>query len=52
MYFAVGWPKQLTDPLHDWPVLCVSCNHDRLLFAVLGQDAVSLWYCKVGTSSS
>ena len=47
MYFAVGWPKHLADPQHDWPVLATECNHDRLLFAVLGQDTLSIWYCKV-----
>ena len=50
MYFPVGWPKQLNaaQPTGDLrPLVHISSNQDRLLFAVLTHSSISVWYCKV-----
>lgn len=48
MYFAIGWPKILNIPeLGDSVIKQVICNRDKTLFAILTDDALSIWYCKV-----
>lgn len=49
MYFPVGWPKVLDIPN---PNTCCSirqvvCNRDKLLFAILLDDSLSIYFCKV-----
>lgn len=48
MYFPIGWPKVLKIP--EWgqtSIKQVTSNRDRILFAILTDDALSIWYCKV-----
>lgn len=49
MYFAIGWPKILNIPeLGDNSIIKqVICNRDKTLFAILTNDTLSIWYCKV-----
>lgn len=49
MYFAIGWPKILNIPeLGDNSIIKqVICNRDKTLFAILTDDTLSVWYCKV-----
>lgn len=47
MYFAVGWPKLLQVAYKDSSVVHISSSYDRLLFVVLTQSTVSIWFCKV-----
>ncbi|KAK9744460.1 RIC1 [Popillia japonica] len=47
MYFPIGWPKVLKIP--EWgqaSIKQVTSNRDRILFAILTDDALSIWYCK------
>ncbi len=50
MYFPVGWPKQLglaadcSD--ENSRLVHVSTNRERLLFCVLTEGALNIWYCK------
>ncbi|KAK3091743.1 hypothetical protein FSP39_022283 [Pinctada imbricata] len=47
MYFPLGWPKYLTDPRQDSLSLqYVISSCDRMLFAVISDDTVSVWYSK------
>ncbi|XP_033737683.1 RAB6A-GEF complex partner protein 1-like [Pecten maximus] len=47
MYFPIGWPKYLKETQRDSPPLqYVISNCDRMLFAVLSEDTLSIWYCK------
>ncbi|XP_071135272.1 guanine nucleotide exchange factor subunit RIC1-like isoform X2 [Mytilus edulis] len=47
MYFPVGWPKYLKETQHDSPPLqYIISSCDRMLFAILCQDTISIWYCK------
>lgn len=47
MYFPIGWPKvlKLDNNLSSLREIC--CNKDRILFAVLTDNALSIWFCKV-----
>lgn len=48
MYFPVGWPKVLSVPeLGDSIIKQVICNRDKILFAILTDDSLSIWFCKV-----
>ncbi|XP_065214700.1 guanine nucleotide exchange factor subunit Rich isoform X2 [Planococcus citri] len=46
MYFPLGWPKVLRlDPdIVSLKEIC--CNRERILFAVLTDNAISIWYCR------
>ncbi|XP_064624282.1 guanine nucleotide exchange factor subunit RIC1-like isoform X2 [Lineus longissimus] len=47
MYFTVEWPKHIRIPQQDpSPLVHVSSNRDRLLFAVLTANSLSIWFCK------
>lgn len=46
MYFAVGWPKLLQVAHKDSSLVQISSSYDRLLFVVLTQSTVSIWFCK------
>ena len=48
MYFPIGWPKCLHLDENDAKLLYVASNLERLLFAILTEDSICLWYCKVG----
>jgi hypothetical protein len=48
MYFPVGWPRVLNVPqLGQCSVRQVVCNRDKILFAILTDDCLSVWFCKV-----
>ncbi|XP_063921196.1 guanine nucleotide exchange factor subunit Rich-like isoform X2 [Zophobas morio] len=47
MYFPTGWPKVIRIPkLGQTCIKQISCNRDRILFAVLTDDALTIWFCK------
>ena len=46
MYFPVGWPKYL-HMNSDSPLVSITSNPERILFAILTEHSISLWYCKV-----
>ncbi|XP_068967131.1 guanine nucleotide exchange factor subunit Rich [Bombus flavifrons] len=45
MFFPIGWPRVLntTEPEK---ITAVVCNRDKILFAVLTTDTLTIWYCK------
>lgn len=48
MYFPIGWPKILRTPeLSDENIIQVVCNRDKILFVVLTDDTISVWFTKV-----
>ncbi|XP_075216315.1 guanine nucleotide exchange factor subunit Rich [Lycorma delicatula] len=48
MYFPVGWPKVLDIPNQNasCSIHQVVCNRDKLLFAILSDDTLSIYFCK------
>ncbi|XP_017769219.1 PREDICTED: guanine nucleotide exchange factor subunit Rich [Nicrophorus vespilloides] len=47
MYFPIGWPKVLQIPdLGGTHIKQVTSNRDRILFAILTDDTLSIWFCK------
>ncbi|XP_022920815.2 guanine nucleotide exchange factor subunit Rich [Onthophagus taurus] len=47
MYFPIGWPKVFKIPeLGTARIKQVTCNRDRVLFAILTDDSVAVWFCK------
>lgn len=46
MYFAVGWPKLLQVVHRDSHLVHISANCDRMLFVVLTQSTIGIWFCK------
>ncbi|XP_060529369.1 guanine nucleotide exchange factor subunit Rich-like isoform X1 [Cylas formicarius] len=47
MYFPIGWPKVIHTPeLGQWTLRQVTCNRDRILVAILTDDALAIWFCK------
>ncbi|KAF5272536.1 hypothetical protein FQA39_LY07860 [Lamprigera yunnana] len=47
MYFPVGWPKVLKLPeLGQTTIRHITSNRDRILFAILTDDTLALWFCK------
>lgn len=48
MYFPIGWPKTLDAfGSNGNPFVQVVCNRDKILFAVLTEDTLVIWFCKV-----
>lgn len=48
MYFPIGWPKYLNLKQDGNDHLTyITCNRYRMLFAVLTQNSISIWHCKV-----
>ncbi|XP_050445282.1 guanine nucleotide exchange factor subunit Rich isoform X3 [Cataglyphis hispanica] len=45
MFFPVGWPRVLNSN-EPSEINAVVCNRDKILFAVLTTDALTIWYCK------
>jgi hypothetical protein len=45
MFFPVGWPRVLNSSEPN-KINAVVCNRDKILFAVLTTDALTIWYCK------
>lgn len=47
MYFAIGWPKHLdTASFGDQPIRQICCDRVKILFAILTDDALAIWYTK------
>lgn len=48
MYFPIGWPKVIKIPeLGQTKLKQIVCNRDKILFAILTDDSLSIWFCKV-----
>lgn len=48
MYFPVGWPKILDTPNSDeFRIIKILCDRIKILFAILTEDSLSIWYTKV-----
>lgn len=48
MYFPIGWPKVIKTPeLGHSSIKHITCNRDRILFAILTDDSLAVWFCKV-----
>ncbi|XP_067001739.2 guanine nucleotide exchange factor subunit Rich [Anabrus simplex] len=47
MYFPIGWPRELNIPqAYSCDIRQVVCNRDKILFAILTDDSLSIWFCK------
>ncbi|XP_047001163.1 guanine nucleotide exchange factor subunit Rich [Schistocerca americana] len=47
MYFPIGWPRILNVPrCGPCRIRQVVCNRDKILFAILTDDSLSVWFCK------
>lgn len=48
MYFPIGWPKVVQVPDSGQSSLKqIKCNRDRILVAILTDDVLAIWFCKV-----
>lgn len=49
MYFPIGWPKVIKIPELDKNdnIKEITSNRDRILFAILTDDSLAIWFCKV-----
>lgn len=49
MYFPIGWPKVLNDNIDNGNEECrkILCNRDRILFAVLSDSQITIWFSMV-----
>ncbi|XP_065331674.1 guanine nucleotide exchange factor subunit Rich isoform X2 [Cloeon dipterum] len=45
MYYPVGWPRVLKLPRRLLSIRQVVNNRDKLLYAVLSDDSLSIWFC-------
>lgn len=49
MYFPIGWPKVLKPIGADNQIIRqIVSNRDKILFASLTDDSLTVWFCKVG----
>ncbi|XP_057664090.1 guanine nucleotide exchange factor subunit Rich [Diorhabda carinulata] len=47
MYFPVGWPKVIKTPeLGDSTIKHITSNRDRILFAIITDDCLGIWFCR------
>ncbi|CAH1993437.1 unnamed protein product [Acanthoscelides obtectus] len=47
MYFPIGWPKVIKTPeLGHGKIKQITCNRDRILFAILTEESLAIWFCK------
>lgn len=52
MYFPIGWPKVLNiQNRKNCSIRQLICNRDKILFAVLTDDTLLIYYCKVSLES-
>lgn len=50
MYFPIGWPKVLKNVGADNQIIKqIVSNRDKILFASLSDDCLTVWFCKVHT---
>lgn len=48
MYFPIGWPKILdTLSLGDQIIRKICCDRVKILFTVLTDNSISIWFTKV-----
>lgn len=48
MYFPIGWPRVLQDIGADNEIIKqIVSNRDKVLFASLSDDCLTVWFCKV-----
>lgn len=48
MYYPVGLPRRLWIPgRHHGRVKAIVCNRDRILFAVLTENSIWIWFSRV-----
>lgn len=48
MYFPIGWPKVLKNLGADNQIIKqIVSNRDKILFASLSDDCLTVWFCKV-----
>lgn len=48
MYFPLGWPKVLkTSEVGHEVIKHIKCNRDRILFSIITDDSLAIWFCKV-----
>lgn len=54
MYFPIGWPKVIKVAELGGGIIIrqVTCNRDRILFAILTDDSLAIWFCKVKKNSN
>ncbi|XP_015171463.1 PREDICTED: guanine nucleotide exchange factor subunit Rich isoform X2 [Polistes dominula] len=45
MFFPIGWPRVLNCTEPD-KIKAIVCNRDKILFAILTTDFLTIWYCK------
>ncbi|XP_072379724.1 guanine nucleotide exchange factor subunit Rich [Diabrotica undecimpunctata] len=47
MYFPIGWPKVIKTPeLGDSTIKHITSNRDRILFAIITDDCLGIWFCR------
>lgn len=47
MYFPIGWPKIINTKLDGQNIRKICCDRVKILFAILTDDILSIWYTKV-----
>ena len=57
MYYPVGWPRLLRLPprpedAEDPEIVQVVANRDKILTAILTENALQIWYIKVRTKKN
>ena len=46
MYFPLGWPKLINAGADDSTIIGISCDRVKILFAVLYEESICVWYSK------
>ena len=46
MYFPIAWPKLINGVLENSSIIGISCDRVKILFAVLYEESISVWYSK------
>ncbi|KAJ8983589.1 hypothetical protein NQ317_019442 [Molorchus minor] len=47
MYFPIGWPKVIKNTEVGQDIIRqITCNRDRILFAILTDHSLAIWFCK------
>ncbi|XP_066582694.1 guanine nucleotide exchange factor subunit Rich-like isoform X2 [Prorops nasuta] len=45
MFFPIGWPRVL-NAMEPEKINAIVCNRDKMLFAILTTNSLTIWYCK------
>jgi hypothetical protein len=51
MYFPLGWPKLLDTSLMSSDLLKICFDRVKVLFAILSEDELSIWYTRVSVKT-